>query len=139
MEIILEKCEVNTNNIKKLDDRITKLEQYREKDKEQIFELDKSLSGFITEMKHISNDLKNVILNLKELISRNTVSQEKEIAELKEQVINQGKQIKTLEEKLTNETIAKDAEKWNNISKYILTTILGLVIGYIFFHIGIKK
>lgn len=133
----MEKCEVN--NIKKLDDRITKLEQYREKDKEQIFELDKSLSGFITEMKHISNDLKNVILNLKELISRNTVIQEKEIEELKEQVINQGKQIKTLEEKLTNETIAKDEEKWNNISKYILTTILGLVIGYIFFQIGIKK
>ena len=61
----MEKCEVNTNNIKKLDDRITKIEQYREKDKEQIFELDKSLSGFITEMKHISNDLKKCYFKFK--------------------------------------------------------------------------
>ena len=70
---------------------------------------------------------------------RNTIIYEKEIASLKEQVTNQGKQIKILEEKLNHETIEKDVEKWNNISKYILITILGLIIEYIFFQIGIKK
>ena len=134
----MEKCEVNANDIKKLDERVSKLEQYREKDKEQLFELDKSLSGFITEMKHISNDLKTVVSNFKEAIVRSTNAQEKELTHLKEQVVDQGKQIKALETKLEHETVEKDAEKWENISKYVITTIIGLMLGFIFTHLGLK-
>lgn len=135
----MEKCEVNASEIKRLEKRISLLEQYREKDKTQVYELDKSLNVFITEMKNISDELKTIVSNFKEAIVRSTNAQEKELTHLKEQVLDQGKQIKALETKLEHETIEKDAEKWNNTSKYILTTILGLIIGYIFFQLGLKK
>lgn len=134
----MEKCEVNANDIKKLDERVSKLEQYREKDKEQLFELDKSLSGFITEMKHISSDLKNVVSNFKEAIVRSTNAQEKELTHLKEQVVNQGKQIETLEAKLEHETIEKDAKKWNDTTKQILTAIISAIIALVLATIGLK-
>lgn len=135
----MEKCEVNENNIKKLDERVSKLEQYREKDKEQIFRLDKSLTGFITEMKHISNDLKTIVSNFKEVNEKSIIVQENELAHLKEKVDNQDKQIKALSSKLELETTGKDAKRWNDTIKYIFTAILGLVIGYIFFQLGLKK
>lgn len=131
---LMDKCEiVNENNIKKLDERVSRLEQYREKDKEQIFRLDKSLTSFITEMKHISNDLKSIVSNFKEVNEKSIIVQEKELAHLKEKVDNQDKQIKTLNSKLEHETIGKDAKKWSDMLKYIFTTILGLIISYIFF------
>ena len=72
-------CEVNANNIKKLDERITKLEAYREKDKTEIHELDTSLKVFITEMKGISSELQGIVANFKEAIVRSNSAQEKEL------------------------------------------------------------
>lgn len=134
----MEKCEVNANDIKKLDERVSKLEQYREKDKEQLFELDKSLSGFITEMKHISTDLKSVVSNFKEAIMRSTNAQEKELGHLKGTVISQGQQIKALETKLEHETVEKDAKKWNDTTKLILTAIISAIVSLVLATIGLK-
>lgn len=131
-------CDVNTKEIKLLEERVTKLEQQREKDKEQLFELDKSLNGFILEMKHISEDLKSVVKNFKEAVSRQNVANEKELNNLKEQVKNQGTEIKALETKLEHETIEKDADNWKNFVKYVLTAILGAGLALIFARIGLS-
>lgn len=131
-------CDVNTKEIKLLEERVTKLEQQREKDKEQLFELDKSLNGFILEMKHISEDLKSVVKNFKEAVSRQNVANEKELNNLKEQVKNQGTEIKALETKLEHETIEKDADNWKNFVKYVLTAILGAGLAIIFAKIGLS-
>lgn len=40
----------------------------------------------------------------------------------------QGERLKTLEE--------RDGEKWRSITGYVLTTIVGILIGYIFKQIG---
>lgn len=135
----MEKCEVNSNEIKRLEKRVEKLEQFREKDKNQLYELDKSLNGFIIEMKNISGELKTIVANFKEAIVRSTNAQEKELSSLKEKVMAQDDKIEKLETKLEHETVEADAENWKNTSKYILTTILGLIIGYIFFQLGLKK
>lgn len=109
-------CDMNANDIKKLEDRIVKLEQYREKDKEQLYNLDKQVSYFISELKHISS--------------------------YKDEAVNksyeQEKKIESIKNKLQEETTGKDAKKYNDIIKYILTTILGLIIGYIFLVLGLK-
>lgn len=131
-------CDVNAKEIKRLEERVDKLEQQREKDKEQLFELDKSLSGFITEMKHISTDLKNVVSNFKEAIMRSTNAQEKELGHLKETVVAQGQQIKALETKLEHETVEKDAKKWNDTVKQVFTIIISAVVGLILALIGLK-
>ena len=131
-------CDVNAKEIKRLEERVDKLEQQREKDKEQLFELDKSLSGFIAEMKHISTDLKSVVSNFKEAIMRSTNAQEKELGHLKETVVAQGQQIKTLETKLEHETVEKDAKKWNDTVKQVFTIIISAVVGLILALIGLK-
>ena len=51
--------------IKNLEDRVSKLEHYRENDKNQLHKLDTSLQVFINEMKNISEDLKTVVSNFK--------------------------------------------------------------------------
>lgn len=131
-------CDVNAKEIKRLEERVDKLEQQREKDKEQLFELDKSLSGFIAEMKHISTDLKSVVSNFKEAIMRSTNAQEKELGHLKETVVAQGQQIKALETKLEHETVEKDAKKWNDTVKQVLTIVIGAIVGIILTMIGLK-
>lgn len=134
----MEKCEVNANEIKRIKERITKLEEQREKDKTQVYELDKSLNLFIKEMKHISDELKTVVSNFKEAIVRSTNAQEKEILLLKEKIIDTEKKVEKLDAKLERETVEADAEKWKNASKYVLTTILGILIAYIFMQLGLK-
>lgn len=131
-------CEVNANNIRKLDERITKLEQYREKDKTEIHELDTSLRVFITEMKGISNELQSVVGNFKEAIIRSNSAQEKELGHLKEQVVEQGKKIEKLDAKLEAETVEADAKKYRETLRYIATTIIGIVIGFIAMYLGLK-
>ena len=130
---------MNASEIKRLDKRISLLEQYREKDKEQLFELDKALNGFITEMKHISTDLKSVVSNFKEAIMRSASAQEKELGHLHDTVTEQGKQIKALENKLEHETVEKDAKKWNETTKIIFTAIISAVIALVLATIGLTK
>lgn len=131
-------CEVNAAEIKRLEERVTKLEDQREQDKKQVYELDKSLTLFIEEMKHISNDLKSVVTNFKEAILRSSSAQEKELSHLKETVDIQGKEIKELSDKLEHETVEKDAKKWNDTVKYIFTAIIGAVITLVLTIIGLK-
>lgn len=131
-------CDVNANEIKRLDERVTALEQHREQDKKQLYELDKSLGIFIEEMKHISSDLKNVVTNFKEAVSKSSEAQERELGHLKEQVVEQGKKIEKLDEKLEKETVERDANKWRDVTKYIITSVIGLVIGLIAMYLGLK-
>lgn len=131
-------CDVNAMQIRQLDERVTALEKHREQDKEQLFELDKSLGIFIEEMKHISNDLKNVVTNFKEAVSRQSANQEKELGHLKEQVVAQGKQIEKLDAKLEKETVEKDASRWRNVVSYIITAVVGAVVTFILIQLGIK-
>ena len=131
-------CDVNAKEIKRLEERVDKLEQQREKDKEQLFELDKSLNGFIAEMKHISSDLKSVVSNFKEAIMRSTNAQEKELGHLKDTVTEQGQQIKSLEAKLEHETVEKDAKKWNDTVKQVLTIVISTIVGIVLAMIGLK-
>lgn len=131
-------CEINANDIKRLEQRVEKLERQRELDKQQVYELDKSLTLFIEEMKHISNDLKSVVTNFKEAILRSSGAQEKELAHLKETVDTQGKEIKELSDKLEHETVEKDANKWNDTVKYIFTAIIGAIVTLVLTMIGLK-
>lgn len=131
-------CEVNAENIKKLDQRITKLEEYREKDKTEIHELDTSLKVFITEMKGISSELQGIVANFKEAIVRSNTAQEKELNHLKEQVVEQGKKIEKLDAKLEAETVEADAKKYHELGKYVLTSIIAIIIGFIAAYLGLK-
>lgn len=134
----MENCDVNANKIKSLEERIEKLEQYREKDKTQLYELDKSLSVFINEMKNISDELKTIVANFKEAIIRSTNAQEKELQVLKEKVTEQDKKIKELDVKVEQETVVANAEKWKKITSYIATAVVGAVVAFILAKIGIS-
>lgn len=134
----MEKCEVNANDIRKLEERVDRLEQYREKDKHQVNELDKSLGIFINEMKNISNELKTIVSNFKEAIMRSTTAQEKEVERLKEKVVENEKKLEKLNTKIENETIVANSDKWKKISSYVLTAILGAIITYLFAVLGLK-
>ena len=134
----MEQCEINKNEIKRLEKRVSILEEYREKDKSQLHQLDTSLQVFINEMKNISSELQTVVANFKEAIIRSTNAQEKELLALKEKVIETEKKVEKLDAKVEQETVVANADKWKNISKYVLTTILGIIIAYIFMQLGLK-
>lgn len=134
----MEKCEVNANEIKRLEKRVSILEEYREKDKSQLHQLDTSLQVFINEMKNISSELQTVVANFKEAIIRSTNAQEKELLALKEKVIETEKKVEKLDAKVEQETVVANADKWKNISKYVLTTVSGIIIAYIFMQLGLK-
>lgn len=134
----MEKCEANANEIKNLEKRITALEQYREKDKSELHQLDTSLQVFITEMKNISDELKGIVNNFKEAIMRSTAANEKEIKRLNEKIDKLEIKTNTLSTKLNNETTEADAKKYREISKYVVTTIIGLILGFIFMYLNLK-
>lgn len=126
------------NDIKKLEERVAKLENYRENDRNQIHQLDTSLQVFINEMKNISEDLKTVVSNFKEAIIRSTNAQEKEIELLKERNEKLEKRVEILDTKLEQETIGADAEKWKKVTSYIVTALVGAIITFAFAKIGLK-
>lgn len=127
--------EIEVENLKR---RVTLLEQYREKDKSELHQLDTSLQVFISEMKNISEDLKNVVSNFKEAIIRSTNAQEKEIVALKEQFNKLEKQYVALDNKLEQETVVANAEKWKKIVSYVGTAIIGAIIAFVLAKIGIN-
>lgn len=134
----MEKCEVNANDIKKLEKRVTKLEELREKDKSELHTLDTSLQVFISEMKNISEDLKGVVSNFKEAIIRSTNSMEKEIIDLKEKNEKLEKKVEVLDVKIEQETVVADANKWKKIVSYVCSTIIGAIVTFILVKIGIS-
>ena len=134
----MEKCEVNANDIKKLEKRVTKLEELREKDKSELHTLDTSLQVFISEMKNISEDLKGVVSNFKEAIIRSTNSMEKEIIDLKEKNEKLEKKVEILDVKIEQETVVADAEKWKKIVSYVCTAVVGAIVAFILAKIGIS-
>ena len=127
----MDRSELNAKEIENLKGRVKKLEEYREKDKEDMHSLDTSLKVFISEMKNISSELKTMVSNFKEAIVRSNDAQAKELKHLQEKVDNQEDKIGKLETKINKETVEADAQKWKEISKYILTTILAIIIGFI--------
>lgn len=131
-------CRVNANEIKRLEERVTKLEQFRENDKKQVYELDKSLNVFINEMKNISSELKTIVANFKEAIIRSTNTQEKELLILKERVEDNEKRIEKLDTKVEQETVVADAEKWKKFISYIATAILSAIIALVLAKIGLN-
>lgn len=124
--------------IAELKRRVTTLEQFREKDKSELHQLDKSLEVFINEMKNISNDLKTVVSNFKEAVTRATNATQKDLNILKEQYDNLEKKFTILDDKVEQETVIADAEKWKKIVSYVLTAIVGAIITFILAKIGIS-
>lgn len=47
---------------------------------------------------------------------------------MQKEQMDQGERLEILE--------ARDGQKWRDISKYILTTVVGILIGYMFHQIG---
>lgn len=133
----MEQCQINANEIKRLEKRVSTLEQYREKDKNQLHALDTSLQVFINEMKNISEDLKNVVTNFKEAVTRATNATQKDINSLKERYDSLEKKLSVLDNKLEQETVVANAEKWKKIVSYVLTAIVGAIITFVFAKIGI--
>ena len=134
----MEKCEINANEIKRLEKRVSVLEEYREKDKSQLHQLDTSLQVFINEMKNISDELKTIVSNFKEAIIRSTNAQEKEIISLKEKVIETEKKVEKLDAKIEQETVVANSEKWKKVTSYVLTAVIGAIITFILIKIGLK-
>lgn len=134
----MEQCQINANEIKRLKERVSVLEEYREKDKNQIHALDTSLQVFINEMKNISEDLKTVVANFKEAILISTNAQEKEISNLKEKNEKLEKKVEKLDSKIEQETIVANSEKWKKITSYVATTLIGAIITFILVKIGLS-
>lgn len=131
-------CKINANEIKRLKERVSVLEEYREKDKSQIHQLDTSLQVFINEMKNISDELKTIVSNFKEAIIRSTNAQEKELISLKEKVMEIEKKVEKLDAKIEQETVVANSEKWKKVTSYILTAVIGAIIAFVLAAIGIK-
>ena len=124
--------------IAELKRRVTTLEQYREKDKSELHQLDKSLQVFINEMKNISDDLKTVVSNFKEAVVRSTNATQKDISSLKERYDSLEKKISVLDNKVEQETVVADAEKWKKIVSYVCTAVVGAIVAFILAKIGIS-
>ena len=129
----MDSLETRVNEIER---RVDKLENQREKDKDQLYQLDASLKTFVTEMKHISDDLKTVVTNFKEAIMRSTNAQEKELKTLKQKEIELENKLEKLDVKIQNETVGSDAKKWRNIISHVLSTVIGAIVTFVLVKIG---
>lgn len=124
--------------IAELKRRVNILEQYREKDKTELHQLDKSLQVFINEMKNISDDLKTVVSNFKEAVIRSTNATQKDINVLKERYDKLEKRLGNLDTKLEQETVVANSEKWKKIVSYVCTAVIGAVVTFLLAKIGIN-
>ena len=131
-------CKANEQKIIALEKRVRKLEDQRETDKDQVHKLDTSLQVFINEMKNISNELKSLVDNFKETITKTENAHEEDIKSLKEELTKTNKKVDNLSIKLNKETIGADAKKYRDIAKYVITTIIGAVISFIFTYLNLK-
>ena len=113
------------------------MESYREKDKDELHHLDNSLQEFIVQMKNISDDLKTIVSNSKEAVMRSTTATQKDINSLKERYDSLEKKMTVLDNKVEQETVVADAEKWKKIVSYVLTAVVGAIITFILAKIGI--
>lgn len=131
-------CKGNEQQIKNLEKRISKLEEQRENDKKQVYDLDKSLGIFINEMKNISTELKTLVDNFKETIVKTENAHEKDIESLKKELSKTNEKVDNLSIKLNEETTGADAKKYREIAKYVITAIIGGIITFIFSYLNLK-
>ncbi len=88
-------------------------------------------------MKNISDDLKTIVSNSKEAVMRSTTATQKDINSLKERYDSLEKKMTVLDNKVEQETVVADAEKWKKIVSYVLTAVVGAIITFILAKIGI--
>lgn len=138
IKFLLERRIKVNEEIAELKRRVNILEQYREKDKTELHQLDKSLQVFINEMKNISDDLKTVVSNFKEAVIRSTNATQKDVNTLKERYDSLEKRLVNLDTKLEQETVVADAEKWKRIVSYVGTAVVGAIVAFILAKIGIS-
>ena len=117
--------------------RVSTLENYREKDKDEIHHLDNSLQKFIVEMKNISEDLKTIVANSKEAVMRSTNATQKDINLLKAENDKLEKEISELKKEFEKETVVANAKKWKNFVSYIATAVLAAVVALVLSKIGL--
>ena len=123
--------------IEDLKRRVSTLENYREKDKDELHHLDNSLQKFIVEMKNISEDLKTIVSNSKEAVIRSTNATQKDIAALKAENDKLEKEISDLKKEFEKETVVANAKKWKNFVSYIATAVLAAVVALVLSKIGL--
>lgn len=117
--------------------RVSTLENYREKDKDEIHHLDNSLQKFIVEMKNISEDLKTIVANSKEAVMRSTNATQKDINLLKAENDKLEKEISELKKEFEKETVVANAKKWKTFVSYIASAILAAVVALVLSKIGL--
>lgn len=130
-------CETNKEKIANLDKRVTKLENKQDKQEDLINKIDKTLQVSLEQVKNIAEDLKTTSINFKEAIMRSSNAQNKEIEDLKAKNIIFEKKLEKIDNKVEQETVVKDAEKWKKITSYIATAILGAVVTFILAKVGL--
>lgn len=77
----------------------------------------------LAEVKHINSDVRELAIQLKELVI--------EMKHMRETQINHENRIKSLEE--------KPSKRYDSVISYTITTIISLIIGFIFATLGLKK
>jgi uncharacterized coiled-coil protein SlyX len=136
MEIRLTHLE---DKVESLERRMDNVEKKAEKNEQVINELDKSLSLSMNQIESIAENLKQTSVNFKEAVMRSNAANSKDTEVLKEKYRELDAKIEKVSEKLTQETVVKDANSWRTSKERIISWIFTAIFGILAAALGISK
>lgn len=136
VEVELAELKSRVGNIEK---RFDSLEQRVEDDEKMVTEIDKSVSISIKQIENIAENLKQTSVNFKEAIEKANFDNEKGAEMQKEKYKELNDKINKISEKLDQETIVKDARKWENSKSQIISWVINVILLIVATALGISK
>lgn len=135
----MEKCEINANDIKNLDSRVSKLEKFRESDNKILADNNKNLAVIVEKLEHITSSMETLTNNFKEAMNRSNDRQREREENTNKRITILEKQVSkiidkhendasNLEKELNERTIIKNSNSWDKLKWLIIAESIGLVV-----------
>lgn len=135
----MEKCEINANDIKNLDSRVSKLEKFRESDNMILADNNKNLAVIVEKLEHITSSMETLTNNFKEAMNRSNDRQREREENTNKRITILEKQVSqiidkhendasNLEKELNERTIIKNSNSWDKLKWLIIAESIGLVV-----------
>lgn len=114
--------------------RLTVLEKFREKDKEESVTTKSNVKSVISKIEDLVKAVDILPSNLEKLMEKNFIIQQKEhdkiytqLSELRNDSLENKQKIKELEKKLEEQTIEKNSKNWDNFKWLFVAGGVGII------------
>lgn len=121
----MERMEIRMSDVER---RLSILENYREKDKEESSETKNNVSSMISKLEDLIKSVDILPENLEKLMEKTFLLQQQKYETLETMTKKNTEDIEILNKKLDERTVVKDSQSWGNLKWLLVVESIGIVV-----------